>query len=85
MRDSRRVAERACQLARSGACQTFDDLLACLAAEGLDPDDLDQGLNMRRMLKGLMRQSRVRPPPPSNPIAERQTRRPPGLARPSQA
>ena len=81
MNDSRRVAERASQLARSGTCETFDQLLACLAAEGLDPDDLDQGVNMRRMLKGLMRQSRVG----TAPVAELQTRRPPEPARPGQA
>lgn len=48
---------RACQFARSGDCASLEDIQARLVDEGLDPTIVTQSVQMRRMLRSLIRQA----------------------------
>lgn len=48
---------RACQFARSGDCASLEDIQTRMAHEGLDPTIVKESVEMKRMLRGLIRQA----------------------------
>ncbi|MEH6665737.1 MAG: hypothetical protein V7678_12860 [Brevundimonas sp.] len=59
---TRPALSRACQLARSGACGSLDDITDRLSREGVEVRGLLEDADVRRMLRSLMRQAAaVRP------------------------
>ena len=55
---TRPALARACQLARSG-CESLDEIQERLSHEGFDRRELAWDVEVRRMLRALMRQARV--------------------------
>lgn len=51
---------RACQFARSGDCTSLGDIQARMTDEGLDPTIVTESVEMKRMLRGLIRQAAPR-------------------------
>jgi len=59
--DSRRTAlERAFDLAKSGACSSFNDLAHCLKLEGYSLASIE-GFALRKQLRAIIREARGAP------------------------
>ena len=56
---ARPALARACQLARSGACSSLEEIRNRLSDEQADCGNLLEDVDVRRMLRGLMRQAVV--------------------------